>query len=116
MSKWEGKGNNALSLAILAKRLPVIRLLLEKGADININVVYRDADCRVNLDPKIILGALNSGVPLTVSNGRDAFFHVNGGKVTTNIQPDGIKTASMKELAQMSGDKRIMELLSGNSK
>jgi hypothetical protein len=119
LSKWDGQGNNALSLAIIAKRLPVVRLLLERGADRNIGVIYRDADCvpGENISPEFLFERLNSGPSFTLSfRGQNSFLIVNEGKIITNIQPDGIKIASMKELAQMSGDKKIIELLSANSK
>jgi ankyrin repeat protein len=132
VQQLNGKGNNALSMAILCKNPAMIRLLLERGADKTLSIIYRDAtalfqdqfqDSLLNISSADdIITLVKSGQEMEWSvrtrNGEVTFFFIHGGKFATNMRIDTFqdKSASMQELAKMSGDEEIIQLLSVSSK
>ncbi len=110
VEKQDGAGNNALSSAIIAKHVQVVRLLLERKADRTRTVVYQDAAMASGFPIDIFPMALSGG-QVNVNLGSGLFVSANGGRVTTNIRFETEKSASMQELAKFSADKEIIALL-----
>ncbi len=91
-----GAGNSALSVAIMSKRLPVLRLLLERGADRTTTVVYQDGDL-LEL-PGILRTSHNINF---VQDHGLLFVRSYDGDFTTNMTVVAEKRASLAELAKM---------------
>lgn len=123
LQRLEGQGNTPLSLAILNKHPSVARYLLEHGADSKRTVAYENCSLAIS---KILSGSafsseglLNGSSNIRVNfsaNGQNYFFQQSGADITTNTNFEKEKKASMKELAETSGNKEIIELFSSGSR
>jgi ankyrin repeat protein len=113
----QDQGNNSLSLAILGKHATLVRYLLQRGADKSRKVIYKSAELpNTSIPSDLWWAAIRAGQTFSITSG-SFFMSTSGGKVTTNFGTvHEQETASMQELAQMSGDKEIIELLSADSK
>lgn len=114
----KGQGNNALSLAIKNKHRAIVEHLLKRGADPDRRIIYANPEVHSGLNYESLLGG---GVrTVRVQYGPGAITEVStddagNRQVRTTCTFDREKTASMKELAEMSGDPGIIALLSAAS-
>lgn len=107
-----GAGNNALSLAILNKQPSILCYLIEHGGKTDTVVAYKNAtiEALAGFAPNV-QDAIVSSDSMTVNEGRPHFVRVQYGKVTTNSIVEREKKASIKELAETSGDNEVIKCI-----
>ena len=78
----KGAGNSALSLAVIHERIDVVRLLLARGADKELVVIYKDPQFAV-------LNVMGEG-------GRGLFMRPRGDAMQVNVRGEGGRALSFK--------------------
>jgi hypothetical protein len=112
MTTVPGSGNCALSLAVLNRHPAIVRVLLEMGANKELVVVYKDPEFAILnffAEGGRALALGSNKYSMSMGAGPDkAFFIKEGGLIMTNSKFEPEKKATIRELAQMSGDSEII--------
>ncbi len=112
MTTVPGSGNCALSLAVLNRHPAIVRVLLEKGANKELVVVYKDPEFAILnffAEGGRTLALRSNKYSMSMGTGPDrAFFIKEGELIMTNSKFEPAKKATIRELVQMTGDSEII--------